>query len=90
MTKSAQKALRQNLKRRKKNLERKERLKKTIKEFKKLLKDKKIQEAEKYLNLVYKIADKTSKTNIHKNKANRIKSRMAQLLLKTKSKRAVS
>lgn len=91
VTKSAKKALRQNLKRREQNVERKKRLKKAIKILEKIVKEGKIKEAEKQLSLVYKIADKTAKAKvIHKNKSGRVKKQSAHLLSKVKSKRAVS
>lgn len=86
ITKSAKKALRQNIKRRERNLIKKESYKKAIKEYKKLIANKKIDEAKQKLNLVYKLLDKTAKTNvIHKNKASRLKSRLSLLLKKTQA-----
>lgn len=83
ITRSAKKALRQNIKRRERNLVKKEAYKKAIKEYKKLLANNKIEEAKQKLNLVYKALDKASKTNvIHKNKASRLKSRLSLLLKK--------
>lgn len=83
ITRSAKKALRQNIKRRERNLAKKEAYKKAIKEYKKLLANNKIEEAKQKLNLVYKTLDKASKTNvIHKNKASRLKSRLSLLLKK--------
>ncbi len=84
--KSAKKALRQNIRRRAKNNERKTALKKAVKDFKKLIEAKKIDEAQDALKKVYKIADKVVKTKfIKKNKASRIKSRMAKMLGKKTS-----
>ncbi len=90
-TKSAKKALRQNLRRKKQNLRQKNRLKDTVKKYKKLIQARKIEEAQKCLNEIYKLADKTAKTQtIKKNKAGRLKSRMSQLLLKAKSSKTSS
>ncbi len=78
--KSAKKALRQSIKRRKINLKRKDDLKEVIKQYKKLTATNK-EEAKKYLSQVYKKLDKTAKVNlIKKNKANRLKSRLAKLV----------
>jgi small subunit ribosomal protein S20 len=85
--KSAQKELRKSLKRRERNLKRKEAIKKAVKEFKKLLEENKFEEAKRQLNLVYKALDKAAKTNvIHKNKAARLKSKYAKLLVKAEKK----
>lgn len=79
--KSAEKALRQNARRRKKNLEKGRALKGAIKQYKKLRAGDKLQEAEKYLSTVYKLLDKAAKTNlIKKNKASRLKSRLSRQL----------
>jgi small subunit ribosomal protein S20 len=79
ITKSAKKALRQNIRRRKINLKRKVELKSVIKQFKKLAAENK-EEAKKYLSQVYKKLDKSAKVNlIKKNKAARLKSRLSKL-----------
>ncbi len=79
--KSAKKALRQNIKRRKKNIKVKTELKAVIKQYKKLITESKKEEAKKYLSQVYKKLDKTAKVNlIKKNKASRLKSRLSKLL----------
>ena len=84
--KSAKKALRQSARRRKQNIQRKTNLKKTLRNFKGLIEAGKSEEAKKYLSEVYKVADKTAKTNtIKKGKADRIKSRLSQLLVKKSS-----
>lgn len=81
ITKSAQKALRQNIRRRKKNLKRKTEMKTVIKAYKKLLMAGKKEEAKKQLSLVYKKLDKMAKVQlIKKGKASRLKSRLAQKL----------
>jgi len=78
--KSAKKALRQNIRRRKINLKRKADLKSIIKQYKKLVSSNK-DEAKKYLAQVYKKLDKSAKVNlIKKNKASRLKSRLAKLV----------
>ncbi len=78
--KSAKKALRQNIRRRKINLKRKADLKSIIKQYKKLVSSNK-DEAKKYLAQVYKKLDKSAKVNlIKKNKASRLKSRLSALL----------
>lgn len=73
--KSAEKALRQNKRRRIKNLNKKRQIKKTIKEYKKLIDSSNTEDAAEKLNAVYKILDKAAKTGvIKKNKASRLKS----------------
>jgi small subunit ribosomal protein S20 len=82
--KSAKKALRQNVRRRKINLKRKAELKSVIKEYKKLISSSK-DEAKKYLPQVYKKLDKMAKVNlIKKNKAGRLKSRLAKKMKSAK------
>ncbi len=79
--KSAKKALRQNIKRRQINVKRKTELKSVIKQYKKLLTDGNLEEAKKHLPQVYKKLDKSAKVNlIKKNKAGRLKSRLAKKL----------
>ncbi len=83
--KSAKKALRQSIKRRKRNIQRKKKIKTLIKEVKNLLSQKKTEEAKKLLPLVYKALDKTAKVGtIKKNAASRKKSRITKLINKTK------
>lgn len=87
ITKAAQKALRQSKKRRITNIVRKEALKKVIKEFRGLLGEKKTEEAKKMLAGVYKVLDKSTKTNIIKaNTASRIKARLTRGLNKLAAK----
>ncbi len=77
VTKSAKKALRQNLRRRKRNLLYKKKMKRLIKEVKILVSEKKTEEAKKLLPGVYKILDKAAKVGvIKKNTASRKKSRI--------------
>ena len=81
ITQSAKKALRQNIRRRKKNIERKIALKAVIKQYKKLIAEGKKEEAAKQLSQVYKKLDKAAKVNlIKKNKAARLKSRLSKLI----------
>ncbi len=83
ITKSAKKALRQNLKRREQNTVYKNKMKKLIKEMRSLVSAKKIDEAKKILPGVYEILDKTAKKGIiKKNTASRKKSRLTKLLQK--------
>lgn len=83
ITKSAQKALRQNIKRREINLQKKTELKTVIKQFKKLIAENKKEEAKNYLSQVYKKLDKAVKNNlIKKNNSSRLKSRLSKKLAK--------
>ncbi len=80
ITTSAKKALRQNRTRHAKNLLKKEAYKKAVTNYRKLVAAKKMDEAQKTLSSVFKMLDKAAKTKvIEKNKANRLKSRLAQL-----------
>jgi len=80
-TKSAKKALRQNIRRKKRNLERKKKMKTVIKAYKKLLAENKKEEASKKLPEVYKTLDKLANVKyIKKGKAKRLKSRLAKKL----------
>ena len=84
ITKSAKKALRQNIRRREKNIAYKDKLKNLIKEVRSLVLKKKIDEAKKLLPRVYKALDKTAKVGvIKKNAASRTKSRIAKLISKS-------
>ena len=81
ITKSAKKALRQNIARRTRNLVKKNAYKKAVKEFRGFIAEKKAEEAKKVLPLVFKALDKAAKTKvIEKNKASRLKSRLSQLV----------
>ena len=83
ITSSAKKALRQSKTKRKNNLVKKEKFKITKKEILKLISLKNTGEAKKRLSELYKALDKAAKTNtIHKNKAARLKSRIAKKLSK--------
>ena len=79
VTSSAKKALRQNKKRYAINLARKKALKVVIKKFKKTL-------SVEDLSLAYKKLDKGAKAHIiNKSKVSRLKSRLSQLIAKSKS-----
>lgn len=79
ITKSAQKALRQNKKRRLRNLKQSRLLKDEIKSLKKLVANKDKKGANEVLPKVYKSLDKAAKTNlIKKNTAARLKSRLTK------------
>lgn len=79
ITKSAQKALRQNKRRRAKNVKQSHSLKDEIKTLKKLAEKKDKKGAEGALPKVYKALDKAVKTNlIKKNTASRLKSRLTK------------
>jgi len=81
VTKSAEKALRQSIKRRARNLVYKKKIKNLIKEVRSLVGEKKIEEAKKILPQVYKTLDKSAKVGvIKKNTASRKKSRITKLL----------
>lgn len=80
ITKSAKKALRKSRRRRERNLIKIEAYKKLVAKYKKQVADKNFEEAKKLLPQVYKALDKAAKTNvIAKNKASRLKSRLARL-----------
>ena len=81
ITKSAKKAWRQSLKKRKRNLVYKNKIKSLIKEAKNLVSQKKIEEAKKLLPRIYKALDKAAKVGvIKKNTAARKKSRITKLI----------
>ncbi|KKU94514.1 MAG: 30S ribosomal protein S20 [Candidatus Jorgensenbacteria bacterium GW2011_GWA1_48_13] len=82
--KSAKKALRQNIRRRKQNLLRKDKIKEAIKSYRGFLEGKKLTEAKVILPKIYKTLDKMAKVGFIKpNKANRLKSRLAKKLAKS-------
>jgi len=83
--KSAKKALRQSQKKQARNVVYKSGIKKTKKNIEKVLITKELEKAKTDLSAFYKIVDKAAKKNvIHKNKANRIKSRLAKRIKNTK------
>ena len=84
--KSAKKALRQSLRRRKGNLIYKRKIKNLLKEVRKLVLEKKTEETKKLLPQVFKILDKAAKVGvIKKNTADRKKSRISILVSRIKS-----
>ncbi|MCK4520782.1 30S ribosomal protein S20 [Candidatus Parcubacteria bacterium] len=81
ITKSVKKAIRQNIKRRKKNLIYKNKIKDLIKKARALVKEKKAKEAKELLPQIYKILDKAAKKGvIKKNTASRRKSRITKMI----------
>jgi len=81
ITKSAKKALRQNVKRRAQNVSYTKKMKGLINEIRALILAKKVEEAKKLLPQVYKILDKSAKENvIKKNTASRKKSRLTKAI----------
>ncbi len=85
ITKSAKKALRQNIKRQVKNKLVKKTLKAVLKETRALAIGEKTEDAKKKLPSVYKALDKAAKTGLIKpNTAARKKSRAAKLINKIK------
>lgn len=84
ITKSAQKAIRQNKRRRAHNLLYLNKMKGLIKEMVSFAKQKKIKEAKELLPKVYQILDKAAKVGvIKKNMASRKKSRITKMLDKS-------
>ena len=83
ITKSAQRALRQSLRRKQKNLEKKEAIKDVVKQIKKLAGQGKIEEAKGLLPKAYKTMDKAAKSYLHQRAASRKKSRITALVNKT-------
>lgn len=78
--KSAKKALRQNITRKKRNTARKNAHKDVAKSYRKLVASGKKEEAQKLLPMLYKALDKAAKTHsIPKNKASRLKSRLSRV-----------
>ncbi|MFH1392946.1 MAG: 30S ribosomal protein S20 [Patescibacteria group bacterium] len=83
ITKSAQKALRQNKRRHIRNVKQSRSLKDEIKSLKKLAAAKDKKGAGEALSKVYKALDKAAKTNlIKKNTASRLKSRLTKTVNK--------
>ncbi len=84
ITKSAKKALRQGLRRKKRNLVYKNKIKDLQKQVKNLVSQKKIKEAKGLLPKIYKALDKAAKVGvIKKNAASRKKSRLTKLIAKS-------
>jgi small subunit ribosomal protein S20 len=83
ITASAKKALRQSIRRRARNLTRSNAYKSAAKELAKVAKVSDIKEVSKLLAKAYKAIDKAAKTGvIKKNKAARLKSSAAKLLIR--------
>jgi small subunit ribosomal protein S20 len=83
--KSAIKAAKQNIKKRQFNLASIDKIRKATKQMKKLVAAGKVDEAYKALSLTYKALDKAAKKNvIHKNNANRHKSRLSKMIKQQK------
>ena len=81
VTKSAKKALRQSLRKRRHNLFHKRRIKNLVKKIKSLILAKKKEEAQQILPQLYKVLDKAVKENvIKKNTASRKKSKITKLI----------
>ncbi len=81
ITKSAKKALRQNITRKKRNIQRKNKIKNLVKEVRSLVSQKKSGEAKKLLPQLYKALDKAAKKGvIKKYAASRKKSRLTKFL----------
>lgn len=81
ITTSAKKALRQNIKRKKRNLVLKNKIKRLQRDILKLVEQKKKEEAQKLLPRFYKAVDKAAKNNvIKKNTASRRKSRIVKTI----------
>lgn len=86
ITKSAKKALRQNVRRKARNLIYKRKIKELIKEARKLVLEKKLEEAAKMLPQIYKALDKAVKKGVlKKNTASRKKSRLTKACAATPS-----
>jgi len=90
ITKSAEKALRQNVRRRKRNVAGSDKLKTAIKRYKKLVIAGNATEAKTNLPAIYRLLDKSAKTGLIKsNRASRLKSRLTRQL-KAKSTKTSS
>ncbi len=82
ITKLAEKALRQSLKRKSQNIRKKEKIKNLIKQVRSLVFQKKAEEAKKFLPQIYKLFDKAAKTGlIKKNTADRKKARITKMII---------
>ena len=87
ITQSAKKALRQNLKKRKRNLFYKDAIKKLLKQTKSLISSGNFSKAKEFLPQIYKVLDKAAKKGvIKKNTAARKKSRITKQLSKISNK----
>lgn len=80
-TKTAKKALRQSLKRKARNLVKRKQVKAVAKGYGRLIAGADLEGAKEQLKAAYKTLDKAAKTKvITKNKANRLKSKLAKKL----------
>ena len=85
ITKSAKKAIRQSLRKKKRNLVYKNKIKSLLKEASDFLSQKKTEESKKILPQIYKILDKAVKVGIIKeNAADRKKSRITKTIFKSR------
>jgi len=83
ITKSAKKAIRQNIRRKKRNLVYKNKIKDLVKKVKVLTAENKKEEARSLLPQIYKALDKAAKAGvIKKNTASRKKARISRLVQK--------
>ena len=82
ITESAKKALRQSLRRKARNLEKKEAIKDLVKKIKKLASEGKTEEIKILLPQAQKAIDKAAKSYLHRQAANRKKSRLMALINK--------
>ena len=83
ITKSAQKALRQSIRRRIQNLNHKEAYKAAIRTYKNFIAEKKFEDAKNSFRNIAQARDKAVKPDvIHKNKASRLKSQFAKQIAK--------
>lgn len=88
-TETAKKALRQSLKRRARNLAKKNQIKTVTKAYKRVAESGGLEGAGEQLKLVYKTLDKAAKAKvITKNKASRLKSKLARRLTAVKAERS--
>ncbi|MEX2033240.1 MAG: 30S ribosomal protein S20 [Candidatus Colwellbacteria bacterium] len=86
-TKTAKKALRQSLKRKARNLVKRKQVKAVSKGYNRLIAGADLEGAKEQLKTAYKTLDKAAKTKvITKNKADRLKSKLALRLAKALSK----
>ena len=84
ITSSAKKAHRSSLRKRVFNVRRKDAMDTVVKKIKKLVSEKKVDEAKKLLPAAYRALDKAAKEHtILKGAANRKKSRLTKLILRT-------
>lgn len=86
-TETAKKALRQNVRRRARNLAKQRQVKTVTKGYRRLVESGDLEGAKQQLISVYKTLDKAAKTKIiTKNKASRLKSKLARKLAGTESR----